>query len=175
MQEALRTRLDMRTAYHPQTDGQSERTIQTLEDMLRVVRCAMFEALYDRRCRSPIMWPEVGEGQLIGHELMQETTEKISQIKDRLKAARDRVVRFGKTGKLAPTFVGPFDIIEKVGPVAYRLDLPEEQDGVHDTFHVRLWKSWTVEFKKVKRSRIAIVMFVEFKMWTDSQRVHEDQ
>ncbi|GJW27421.1 putative reverse transcriptase domain-containing protein [Tanacetum coccineum] len=78
MQEALGTRLDMSTAYHPQTDGQSERTIQTLEDMLRAVRCAPFEALYGRKCRMPIMWAEVGEGQLIGPELVQETTEKIS-------------------------------------------------------------------------------------------------
>ncbi|GKF21229.1 hypothetical protein Tco_0069867, partial [Tanacetum coccineum] len=68
-----------------------------------------------------------------------ETTEKISQIKDRLKAARDRqksVVRFGKKEKLAPSFAGPFKIIEKVGLVAYRLDLHEELNGVHDTFHV---------------------------------------
>ncbi|GJT52733.1 putative reverse transcriptase domain-containing protein [Tanacetum coccineum] len=165
MQEALGTRLDMSTAYHPQTDGQSERTIQTLEDMLRVVRRAPFEALYGRKCRSPIMWDEVGEGQLVGPELVQETIEKISHIKDRLKVARDRqksyadkrrkplefsvgdyvllkvspwkgVVRFGKKGKLAPRFVGPFEIIKKVGPVAYRLDLPEELNGVHDTFHV---------------------------------------
>ncbi|GJT51475.1 putative reverse transcriptase domain-containing protein [Tanacetum coccineum] len=117
MQEALGTRLDINTAYPPQTDGQSERTIQTLEDMLRAyvldfggswdvhlllvefsynnsyhssVRCALFEALYGRKYRSPIMWVEVGEGQLIGPELVQETTEKISQIKDRLKVARDR-------------------------------------------------------------------------------------
>nr|GEV26967.1 putative reverse transcriptase domain-containing protein [Tanacetum cinerariifolium] len=123
------------------TDGQSERTIQTLKDMLRAVRCAPFEALYSKKCRSPIMWDEVGECQLIGHELVQETTEKISQTKDRLKAARDRqksyadkrrkpvefsvgdyvllkvshwkgVVRFGKKGKLAHRFVGPFEIIE---------------------------------------------------------------
>ncbi|GKG08370.1 putative reverse transcriptase domain-containing protein, partial [Tanacetum coccineum] len=77
----------MSTTYHPQTDGQSERTIQTLEDMLRAVRCAPFEALYSRKCRSSILWAEVREGQLIGPELVQETTEKISQIKDRLKAA----------------------------------------------------------------------------------------
>ncbi|GJW17953.1 putative reverse transcriptase domain-containing protein [Tanacetum coccineum] len=178
MQEALGTRLDMSTAYHPQTDGQSERTIQTLEDMLKAyhasVRCAPFEALYGRKCRSPIMWAEVGEGQLVGPELVQETTEKISQIKDRLKAARDRqksyankrrkplefsvgdyvllkvppwkgVVRFGKKGKLAPRFVGPFEIIEKVGPVAYRLDLPEELNGVHDTFHVSNLKKCLVD------------------------------
>ncbi|GJV23754.1 hypothetical protein Tco_1376449 [Tanacetum coccineum] len=111
------------------------------------------------------MWAEVREGQLIGHELVRETTEKISQIKDRLKAARDSqksyidkrgkplefsvgdyvllkvlpwkgVVRFGKKNKLAPRFIRPFKIIEKVGPVAYRLDLPEELDGVRDTFHM---------------------------------------
>ncbi|GJR18024.1 putative reverse transcriptase domain-containing protein [Tanacetum coccineum] len=107
-----------------------------------------------------------GEGQF-NEDLInvQETTEKISQIKDRLKVGRDHqksyvdkrrkplefsvgdyillkvshwkgVVHFGKKRKLAPRFVGPFEIIEKVGPVAYRLDLPEELDGVHDTFHV---------------------------------------
>ncbi|GKE32330.1 putative reverse transcriptase domain-containing protein [Tanacetum coccineum] len=79
------------------------------------VRCAPFEALYGRKCRSPILWAEVGEGQLIGTEIVQETTKKISQIKDRLKAAS--VVRFGKKGKLAPRFVGPFEITERIGPV----------------------------------------------------------
>ncbi|GKA72837.1 putative reverse transcriptase domain-containing protein [Tanacetum coccineum] len=215
MQEALGTRLDMSMAYHPQTDGQSERTIQNLEVMLRAVRCASFKAMYGRKCRSPIMWAEVGEGQLIGPELVQETTKKISQINYRLKAAHDRqksyadkrrkplefsvgdyvllnvshwkgVVRFGKKGKLAPRFIGPFEIIEKVGPVAYRLDLPEELNGVHDTFHVSNLKKFLAdptlkvpldeiqvdaklnyvedpleilerEFKKSKRSRIAIV------------------
>ncbi|GJW35169.1 putative reverse transcriptase domain-containing protein [Tanacetum coccineum] len=180
----LGTRLDMSTAYHPQTDGQSDRIIQTLEDMLRVVRCAPFEVLYGRKCRSPIMWAEVGEVQLIGPYLVQETTEKISQIKDRLKAKG--VVRFGKKGKLAPRFVGPFEIVKKVGPVAYRLDLPKELNGVHDTFHVSNLKKCLAyptmqvpldeirvdakfnfmekpveilerEFKKLKRSRIAII------------------
>ncbi|GJZ99441.1 putative reverse transcriptase domain-containing protein [Tanacetum coccineum] len=148
------------------------------------VRCAPFEALYGRKGRSPILWAEVGEGRLIGHELVQETTEKISQIKDRLKAAG--VVRFGKKWKLAPRFVRPFEIIEKVGPVACRLDLPEELNGVHDTFHVSNLNKCLAdptlkvpldeiqvdaklnfveepveilerEFKKLKRSRIAIV------------------
>ncbi|GKF75270.1 hypothetical protein Tco_0224714, partial [Tanacetum coccineum] len=163
----------------------------------------------------PIMWAKVREGQLIGPKLVQETTEKISQIKDRLKAARDcqksyaderrkplefcvgdyvllkvspwkGVVRFGKKGKLAPRFVGPFEIIEKVGPMAYRLDLPKELNGVHDTFHVSNLKKCLAdptlqvpldeiqvdaklnlveepveilerEFKKLKRSRISIV------------------
>ncbi|GJR87466.1 putative reverse transcriptase domain-containing protein, partial [Tanacetum coccineum] len=215
MQEALGTRLDMSTTYHPQTDGQIEGTIQTLEDMLRAVRCAPFEALYGRKCHSSIMWAEVGEGQLIGPELVQETTEKISQIKDRLKAARDRqksyadkrrkplefsvgdyvllkvspwkgAAHFEKKGKLTPRFVGPFEIIEIVGPVAYRLDLPEDLNGVHDMFHVSNLKKCLAEptlqvpldeiqvdaklnfmeepveilereVKKLKQSRIAIV------------------
>ncbi|GKA87484.1 putative reverse transcriptase domain-containing protein [Tanacetum coccineum] len=172
LQKALGTRLDMKTAYHPQTDGQSERTIQTLEDMLRAcvmdfgdswdthltlikfsynnsyhtsVKCARFEALYGRKCRSHVIWTEVGESKLIGPEIVQETTEKIVQIKERLKTARSRqksyadkrrkpldikvgdrvllkvspwkgVVQFGKKGKLAPRYVGPFKIIECVGP-----------------------------------------------------------
>ncbi|GKA38575.1 reverse transcriptase domain-containing protein [Tanacetum coccineum] len=192
VQKALGTRLDMSTAYHPQTDGQSERTIQTLEDMLRAcvidfggswdvhlplaefsynnsyhssIRCAPFEALYGRKCRSPILWAEIGESSLIGPELVQEMTDKVVLIKEKLKAARDRqksyadnrrkplefevgdrvmlkvspwkgVIRFGKKGKLAPRYVGPFEILERIGPVAYRLRLPEELSGVHDTFHV---------------------------------------
>nr|GEU46657.1 hypothetical protein [Tanacetum cinerariifolium] len=86
---------------------------------------------------------EIGEGQLIGPELVQETTKKISQIHDRLKVAH--VVHFGKKGKLAPRFVRPFEIIEKAGPVAYRLDLPEELNGVHDTFHVSNLKKCLVD------------------------------
>ncbi|GJW14603.1 putative reverse transcriptase domain-containing protein [Tanacetum coccineum] len=129
------------------------------------VKCAPFEALYGRKYRSPIMWAEVREGQLIGPELVQETTEKISQIKDKLKAACDRQksyadkrrkpLEFSVEGKLAPRFVGPFEIVEKVGPVAYRLDLHEELNDVHDTFHsVEILEK---EIKKLKRSRIAIV------------------
>ncbi|GJW27032.1 hypothetical protein Tco_0040843 [Tanacetum coccineum] len=158
------------------------------------VRCAAFEALYGRKCHSPIIWAEVGEGQLIGPDLVQETTKKISQIKDRLKVVHDRVVRFGKKGKLAPRFVGPFEIIKRIGSVAHRLDLPKELDGVHDTFHVSNLKKCLAdptlqvpldeiqvdaklnfvkepieilerEFKKLKRSRIAIV-----KVWWNSKR-----
>ncbi|GJV26289.1 putative reverse transcriptase domain-containing protein [Tanacetum coccineum] len=95
MQEALGTRLDMSTAYHPQTDGSWDVHILLVEFLYNnsyhsSVRCAPFEALYSRKCCSPIMWAEVGECQLIGHELVQETTEKISQIKDRIKATHDR-------------------------------------------------------------------------------------
>ncbi|GJZ61045.1 putative reverse transcriptase domain-containing protein [Tanacetum coccineum] len=168
MQEALGTRLDMSTAYHPQNDGQSERTIQTLEDMLRAcvldfrgswnvhlsfvefsynssyhasVRCAPFEALYGRKCRSPIMWAEVGAGQLIGPELVQETIEKISQINDRLKVARDRQKSYvDKRRKPLEFRVGDYVLLKvspwKGRPVAYQLDLREELNGVHDTFRV---------------------------------------
>ncbi|GJR24982.1 putative reverse transcriptase domain-containing protein [Tanacetum coccineum] len=141
LQNALGTSLDMSAAYHPQKDRQSERTIQTLEDMLRA--CAID----------------------FGKEIVQETTEKIVQIKHRMQAARDRqksyadlkrklmefqvgdkvmlkvspwkgVVHFGKKEKLNPRYVGPFKVLEKVGSVAYKLELPKEPSQVHNTFHV---------------------------------------
>ncbi|GKA66683.1 putative reverse transcriptase domain-containing protein [Tanacetum coccineum] len=113
MQEALETRLDMNFG------GSWDVHLSLVEFLYNnsyhsSVRCAPFEALCGRNCRSPIMWAEVGEGQLIRPELVQETSKKISQIKDRLKAASsNRVVRFGKKGKLAPRFVRPFKIVEK--------------------------------------------------------------
>nr|GEW43428.1 putative reverse transcriptase domain-containing protein [Tanacetum cinerariifolium] len=192
LQNALGTRLDMSTTYHPETDGQSERTIQTLEDMLRAcaidfrkgwvnhlplvefsynssvhatIKAAPFESLYGRKCRSPVCWTEVGEAQILGPELIQETTEKIVQIKKRMQAARDRqksyadlkrkpmefqvgdklmlnvspwkgVVHFGKRGKLNPRYVGPFKVLERVRDVAYKVNLPKELIRVHNTFHV---------------------------------------
>nr|GEZ51626.1 hypothetical protein [Tanacetum cinerariifolium]GEZ51628.1 hypothetical protein [Tanacetum cinerariifolium] len=89
------------------------------------MRCASFEALYGRKCRSPFMWAEVGEGQLIGHELVQETNEKISQIKDRLKVACDRQKSYVDKRRKPLEF-----------SVAYKLDFLEVLNGVHDTFHV---------------------------------------
>nr|GEV19581.1 putative reverse transcriptase domain-containing protein [Tanacetum cinerariifolium] len=145
LQKALGKKLNMSTAYHPEIDDQSERIIQTLEDMLRA--CIMdFRGSWDTH-------------------LLLETTEKIIQIKERLKTKRShqknyadkrrkplefkvedrvllkvspwkRVVRFCKKGKLAPRYVEPFEIVECVGPVAYRLRLPQELSCVHDVFHV---------------------------------------
>ncbi|GKD89521.1 putative reverse transcriptase domain-containing protein [Tanacetum coccineum] len=115
LQKALGTNLDMSITYHPQTDGQSERTIQMLEDMLCVcvidfgsswdrhlplvefsynnsyhasIKAAPYEALYGQKCRSPICWSEVGDRQLTGPELIRETTKKIVQIKNRLLTTR---------------------------------------------------------------------------------------
>ncbi|GKA44722.1 putative reverse transcriptase domain-containing protein [Tanacetum coccineum] len=129
------------------------------------IKAAPFEALYGRKCHSPVCWAEVGQAQLTGLEIVQETTEKIIQIKQRMQVARDRqkcyvdlkrkpmefqvgdnvmlkvspwkgVVRFDDRGKLNPRYVGPFKVLEKVRSVSYKLELLEELSRVHNTFHV---------------------------------------
>nr|GEU93698.1 putative reverse transcriptase domain-containing protein [Tanacetum cinerariifolium] len=143
---ALGIRLDMSTAYHPQTDGKIKRTIQTLEDMLR--SCA-----------------EVGDGQLTGPEIIHETTKKIVQIKSRIQAARNHqksyadvrrkplefqvgdkvmlkvslwkgVIHFGKRGKLNLRYIGPFKVLAMVRTIAYRIRIPQQLSKVHIMFHV---------------------------------------
>ncbi|GJY63721.1 putative reverse transcriptase domain-containing protein [Tanacetum coccineum] len=121
LQKALGTNLDMSTAYHPQTDGQSKRTIQTMDDML----CACAIDFGNG-------WAEVGQVQLTGLKLVQETTEKIIQIKQRMQVARDRQKSYADL-KRKPM---EFQVGDKVGSVAYRLELPEELSRVHNTFHV---------------------------------------
>ncbi|GKC46310.1 putative reverse transcriptase domain-containing protein [Tanacetum coccineum] len=129
------------------------------------IKVAPFEALYGRKCRSPVCWAEVEEAQLTEPEIIHVTTEKIFKIRDRIQAARDRqksyaekrrrplefevgdkvmlkvapwkgVMHFGKRRKLNPRFIGPFRIIERIGPVAYRLELPQELSRVHNVFYV---------------------------------------
>nr|GEV53704.1 putative reverse transcriptase domain-containing protein [Tanacetum cinerariifolium] len=190
--DALGTQLDMSTVYHPKTNGQSERTIQTLEDMLRAcvidfgkgwekhfplvefsynnsyhasIKETPFEALYSRKCRSHVCWAKVRDVQLTGPKIIHETIEKIVQIRQLLQVARDRqrsyanvrrkplefqveyrvmlkvsprkgVIRFGKREKRNPRYIGPFKILERISPVAYKLELPEELSNIHSTFHI---------------------------------------
>ena len=198
LQEALGTKLSMSTAYHPQSDGQTERTIQTLEDMLRAcvldfggsweehlhlvefaynnsyhssIGMAPFEALYGRPCRSPTCWMDFGEQLLLGPELVQQTNDLVKKIQQRLQTAQSRqksyvdkrrrplafnegdqvflkvsprkgIQRYGKKGKLAPRYIGPFKIIGKVGSVAYRLELPSQLANVHPVFHVSMLRKY---------------------------------
>ncbi|GKC78607.1 putative reverse transcriptase domain-containing protein [Tanacetum coccineum] len=147
LQKALGTNLDMSTAYHAS------------------IKAAPFEAIYCRKCHSPVCWVEIRQVQLTGPKIVQEITKKIIQIKQRMQVPRDRqksyadlkrkpmdfqvrdkvmlkvspwkgVVRFSKWGKLNPRYVGPFKVLENVGSVAYKLELPEELGRVHNTFHV---------------------------------------
>ena len=197
-QKAMDTRLTMSTTFHPQTYGQSERTIQVLEDMLRAfvldhkgsweehlplvefaynnsyqasIQMAPYEALYGRPCRSPL-WTEVGESSITGPDLIRDTSEKVSLIRQCLLTAQSQhksyadvrrrpsefevrdhvflkvmpkrgVVRFGKRGKLSPRFIGPFETLQRVGIVAYRLALPPSMSGVHEVFHVSMLRRYT--------------------------------
>ena len=189
---ALGTQLIRSSAYHPQTDGQTERINQILEDMLRAcaltysqkwdeclplaefaynnsyqesIKMAPFEALYGQRCRTPLNWSEARERNFFGPDVVKEAEEQVQLIQKNLKAAQSRqksyadkkrqaisfqvgehvylrvspikgVQRFGAKGKLAPRYVGPFPIIKRCWPVAYRLELPAQLSSVHNIFHV---------------------------------------
>ena len=198
-QKAMGTRLTMSTSFHPQTDGQSERTIHVLEDMLRAcvmdhkgrweehfplvefaynnsyqtsIQMTPYEALYGRPFRSPLCWTEVGESSITGPDLIRDTSEKVSLIRQRLLMSQSwqksyadvrrrllefevgdhvflkvmpkrGVVRIDKCGKLSPRFIGPFEILERVGTVAYRLALPPSISSVHEVLHVSMLRKYT--------------------------------
>ena len=191
------TKLKFSTTFHPQIDGQLERLIQVLEDMLQgcvmgfsgswdryvplmefaynnsfqsSIGMAPYEALYSRKCRTPVCWTELNEHKVTGPDIVKDTEEKVQVIRERLKAASDRqkyyadlkrrdiayevgdkvflkvspwrkILRFGKKGKLSPRFIRPYEVLERIGPVAYRLALPLELAKLHDVFHVSmLWR-----------------------------------
>ncbi|WMV13824.1 hypothetical protein MTR67_007209 [Solanum verrucosum] len=197
-QEALVTRVDLSTAFHPQTDGQSERTIQILEDMLRAcildfggswdaylplaefaynnsfqsnIQMAPYKALYGRRCCSPIGWFEVGEANVLGLDLVQEAMDKVQLIRQRLLTAQRRqesyadkrrrylvftvgdkvflqvspmkgVMRFDKRGKFSLRYIGPYEILDWVGGVAYRLAPSPDMSFIHPVFHVSMLRKY---------------------------------
>ncbi|XP_072087341.1 uncharacterized protein [Arachis hypogaea] len=199
LKRAFGTQLSLSTAYHPQTDGQSERTIQTLEDVLRdcildqsaswdrymplvkfayntsyhaSIGMAPYEALYGRKCQSPLCWYETGERSLLGPEMIVETTEQIKKIRSQMLIAQSRqksyadqrrkplefeegkdvflkvtpttgVGRAIKTKKLNPHYIGSFEILKRIGPVAYRIALPPYLSNLHDVFHVSQLQKYT--------------------------------
>ncbi|WVZ93811.1 hypothetical protein U9M48_039766 [Paspalum notatum var. saurae] len=192
LHDSLDSKLRFSTAYHPQTDGQTERTNQILEDMLRA--CAIqygtswdkslpyaefsynnsyqaslkkspFEALYGRRCRTPLFWNQTGEKQVFGPDLIKDAEQQIKMVRENLRVAQSRqksyadvrrrdltfkvddfvylkvspmrgIRRFNMKGKLAPRYIGPFKIVERKGEVAYKLELPPNLSGIHNVFHV---------------------------------------
>ncbi|GKC39392.1 putative reverse transcriptase domain-containing protein [Tanacetum coccineum] len=166
LQKALGTQMDMSTVYHPQTDGQSERTIQTSEDMLRAyvidfqkgydrhialvefsynnnyhtsIKATPFEALYDRKCRSLV---SARDRQKSYVNVKCKPLEFQFGDKVMLKVSPWKwVIHFGKRGKLNPLYIGPFKILAKVGTVAYRLELLEQLSRVHSNFHVSSLKN----------------------------------
>ncbi|WVZ63932.1 hypothetical protein U9M48_013522 [Paspalum notatum var. saurae] len=220
LQVALGTKLIQSSAYHPQTSGQVKRVNQILEDMLRVcaltystkwdecltlaefaynnsyqksLEMAPFEALYGRRCRTPLNWSEPGERITFGPDLVTQAEEQVKFIHSNLKRAQSRqqsysdrrrrplafeegdhvylqvspmkgVHRFGVKGKLAPRYVGPFKITERCGLVAYRLELPPHLAAVHDVFHVsQLKKCLRVPEEVVDTSQIQIQLDLTYK------------
>ncbi|KAK2388470.1 hypothetical protein QL285_062153 [Trifolium repens] len=199
LHEALGTKLRLSSAYHPQTDGQTERTNQSLEDLLRAcvlddrgswddvlplieftynnsfhasIGMAPYEALYGRRCQTPLCWYQDGESMIVGPEMVQQTTDKVRKIRAMMKVAQDRqksyadrrrrplefeegdhvflrvnpttgVGRALKAKKLTPKFIGPYQILERIGKVAYRITLPPVLSLIHDVFHVSQLRKYT--------------------------------
>ncbi|GJZ02883.1 putative reverse transcriptase domain-containing protein, partial [Tanacetum coccineum] len=190
--KALGTRLDMSMAYHPQMDGQSERTVQTLEDMLRAcvidfgsswdvhlplaefyynnsyhssIQCAPFKALNGRKCRSPVLWAEIGESRLIGPELVQETTDKLVLIKEKLKATRDHQKSYTDNRRKPLEFEVGDRVLLKVSPwkgvIRFGKKGSWHRDEIKIDKTLRFIKEHVEimdrEVKSLKRSKIPIV------------------
>jgi hypothetical protein len=220
LQQAMGTKLDFNTAYHPQSDGQTERVNKVLEDLLRAcvltsdrnwesslpyaefsynnshqtsIKMSPFEALYGRKCQTPLMWSNVGERTLEGPDFVKEAKEKVALIRRRLLEAQSRqksyadnrrrelifeegdfvylkvspmrgVKRFQMKGKLAPHFVVPYPVISRVGPAAYRLALPESMSDIHNVFHVsQLRKCLQVPENHIEAETIQIQKDLQYR------------
>jgi hypothetical protein len=191
LHENMDAKLNFSSAYHPQADGQTERTNQVLEDMLRAcalqhgsswdkslpyakfsynnsyqasLKMSPFEALYKRKCRTPLYWDQTEERQFFGPELIQEAEEQVRIIRENLRVAQTRqksyadnrrplefeegdqvylkvsplrgMRRFKVKVELSPRFIGPFRVFRRVGEMAYQLELPDNLSDVHNVFHV---------------------------------------
>jgi hypothetical protein len=203
LHESMDTKLNFSLAYDPQEDGHTERTNQILEDMLRAcalkhggswnkslpyaefaynnsyqssLEMAPFEALYGRKCRTPLFWNQTGESQLFGPKIIKEAERQVEIIRENLRITQSRqksyadpkrrevvfevgdyaylrvspirgLRRFNIKGNLSPRFIGPFQVLERRGEVAYRLELPERLARVHDVFHVSQMKKCSSEVR----------------------------
>lgn len=135
------------------------------------IKAAPFEVLYGRRCRSPLCWDSVGERAVLGPDWVQQTVDRVAEIRQNMLTAQSRhkryadvrrqalefhvgdqvllkvsptkgIVRFGTKGKLSPRYVGPFPVIARVGKLSYRIDLPQSMRGVHNVFHVSMLRKY---------------------------------
>ena len=135
------------------------------------IKCAPFEALYGRKCRSPLCWDAVGEKSVLGPDWVQKTSERVAEIRQHMLTAQSRqksyadirrrdlefqvgdhvllkvsptkgVVRFGNKGKLSPRYIGPFTIVARIRKLAYRLELPDSMKGVNNVYHVSMLQKY---------------------------------
>jgi transposase InsO family protein len=215
---SLGTSLDYSSAFHPHTNGQTERVNQVLEDLLRAcvltyntdwekslpyvefsyknsyqasLKMAPFEALYGRKCRTPLMWSEVGERTFFGPATIVEAEENVAKVRENLKIAQSRqksyadrkrkdvlfdvgehvylkvsplrgTKRFHVKGKLSPRYVGPYPIVKKIGKVAYKLELPPELTGVHPVFRVSQLRKCVVVEKRVPAQALDVQETLEY-------------